>query len=129
MRDQFGISNNGNNCTEHSDSYGDNEESLASFVEYDSDSSQRISKGDIFFTGDENPVSENNSNQTSKLHPVEPIQEDMHGISTNNCPCKSSYEPSNSCASYPVYTIDDGERLVVVPYPEFVDVMERNLHV
>ena len=39
LKDQFEISNNGNMCAEHSDSDNDDEESLASFIECDSDSS------------------------------------------------------------------------------------------
>ena len=119
LKDQFEISNNGNMCAEHSNSDDNNEGSLASFIEYDSDSSEGKCKSDVFFTGDDNPDPENNSNHTSKLHPGEPIKEDMNDISIKDFPFESSYKPSSSYASCPVYTIDDGERLVVVPYPEF----------
>ena len=119
LKERSGISNNGNNCIEHSDSDNNDEGSMASFIEYDSDSSQETCKGDVFSTGDDDPDTENNSNHTSELHNFEPIQEDMHDIPTSNCPFESSYEPSSSYASCPVYTIDDGERLVAVPYPEF----------
>ena len=37
----------------------------------------------------------------------------------NDCPFQSSYEPSSNYSSCPAYKIDDGERLVTVPYPEF----------
>ena len=37
----------------------------------------------------------------------------------NDCPFESSFEPSGNYSSCPVYEIDDGERLVAVPYPEF----------
>ena len=78
-----------------------------------------------FFTGDDNPASENSSNHTSKLDPGEPIKEDMNDMPMNDCQFQSSFEPSSNYSSYPVYKIDDGERLVAVPYPEFTDVVEN----
>ena len=51
FKDQSGISNSGNNCIEHSDSDDDDEGSLASFIEYDSDSSQGKCKCGVFPQG------------------------------------------------------------------------------
>ena len=72
-----------------------------------------------FFTGDDNPASENSSNHTSKHDPGEPIKEDTNAMPINDCPFESSFEPSGNYSSCPVYEIDDGERLVAAPYPEF----------
>ena len=101
LKDQFGINNNGNMCAEHSDSDDNDEGSLASFIECDSDSSQGKYKGDIFFTGDDNPVSENSSNHTSKHDPGEPIKikEDTNAMPINDCPFESSFEPSGNYSS------------------------------
>ena len=51
LKDQLWISNNDNTCAEHSDSGDNNEGSLASCVECDSDSSQGKCKGDTIANG------------------------------------------------------------------------------